>query len=113
VKKAKFASLHIFPYSKREGTLASRFKDLDGKIKKERVQLLEKVNQKLKERYINQSKKTLHSVLIEEKEGEFFVGHSENYIKCYIKGENLLLNTFVNVKIIRKYLDGCIVKIER
>jgi threonylcarbamoyladenosine tRNA methylthiotransferase MtaB len=111
IKKAKFASLHIFPYSKREGTIAARFKDLDGKVKKERVARLEKINNKLKADYIRLSKKTLHSVLIEEKEGEYFIGHSENYIKCFIKNENLLVNSFVNVKIKKKYLDGALAEV--
>lgn len=106
VKKARFSALHIFPYSKREGTVAARYKDLDGKIKRERVAILEKLNEKLKNNYIKKSKKTAHSVLIEEKEGEYFVGHSENYIKCYIKDTKLLPNTFVNVKLDKRYFDG-------
>lgn len=111
IKKAKFSALHIFPYSKREGTVAARFKDLDGKLKKQRVAILEKINNKLKTDYIKKSKKTLHSVLIEEKEGDYFIGHSENYIKCYIKNEKLLPNSFVNVKIKKKYLDGALAEV--
>ena len=103
--------MHIFPYSKREGTVAARFKDLDGKLKKQRVAILEKINNKLKTDYIKKSKKTLHSVLIEEKEGDYFIGHSENYIKCYIKNEKLLPNSFVNVKIKKKYLDGALAEV--
>lgn len=108
IKKCKFANLHIFPYSKREGTLAAKFKDLDGKLKKRRVAVLEKLNKKIRSLYIRESKKTLHSVLIEEKEDEYFVGHSENYIKCYVKSENILPNSFVNVKIIKQFKDGVI-----
>lgn len=111
VKRVKFASLHIFPYSKREGTVAARYKDINGKIKKQRVAILDKLNKQLKKNYIKLSKRTLHSVLIEEKYDEYWVGHSENYIKCYIKEENLLQNSFVNVRILKEFLDGALVEV--
>lgn len=111
VRKVKFAAMHIFPYSKRDGTVAARFKDVNGNVKKERVAILEKVNEQLKNDYIKLSQKTPHSVLIEEKKGDYFIGHTENYIKCYIQEPNLLLNTFVNVKIKSRYLDGAIAEV--
>lgn len=107
-KKIGFSQIHIFPYSLREGTVAAKMPQVDGKIKRERVLKLEQVNEKLKEKYINKCRKGYHSVLIEEKVDDFFVGHSENYIKCYIAAENLLPNTFVNVKIVKKFRDGAI-----
>lgn len=107
-KKIGFSQIHIFPYSLREGTVAAKMPQVDGKIKRERVLKLEQLNEKLKEKYINKCRKGYHSVLIEEKVDDFFVGHSENYIKCYIAAENLLPNTFVNVKIVKKFRDGAI-----
>ena len=71
IKKVGFSSLHVFPYSKREGTVAARMKDLDGETKKRRVLILEKLNSTLQEKYINQSKKMILSVLIEEKIGKY------------------------------------------
>ena len=111
IKKVGFSSLHVFPYSKREGTVAARMKDLDGETKKRRALILEKLNSTLQEKYINQSKKKTLSVLIEEKIGKYYVGHSENYIKCYIKSKKLELNSFVNVKIKKKFADGALAKI--
>lgn len=107
-KKIGFSQIHIFPYSLREGTVAAKLPQVDGKIKRERVNKLEQLNEKLKEKYIKKCRKGYHSVLIEEQVDDFYVGHSENYIKCYILAENLLLNTFVNVKIIKKFRDGAI-----
>lgn len=108
VKKVKFFQIHVFPYSKREGTVAAKMKDLNGDIKRKRVEILEKINEKLQKKYINKCKKTLHSVLIEEKEGQYYIGHAENYIKCYIKAEKLNLNTFVAVKLKKPYIDGAL-----
>ena len=109
VKKIGFADIHIFPYSSRSGTVASKFKQVDGNIKKQRVEYLEKVKEELKSKYIKKCRKGYHSVLIEEREGEFFVGYTENYIKCYIRDEKLLVNSFVNVKIKERYKDGALV----
>lgn len=111
VKKVKFANIHIFPYSKREGTVAAKYKDINGDIKKRRVAILEKINKKLRKKYIKKAKKISNEVLIEEKEGEFFVGHTKTYIKCYIKEENLLPNSIVSVKLKEIYKDGVIAKI--
>ena len=108
VKKVKFFQIHVFPYSKREGTVAARMKDLNGDIKRKREEILEKINEKLQKKYINKCKKTLHSVLIEEKEGQYYIGHAENYIKCYIKAEKLETNTFVTVKLKKPYIDGAL-----
>ena len=108
VKKAKFSQMHIFPYSLRDGTLASRLKQVEPSVKKERAERLEKVNKKLKEKYIKQSKLGYHSVLIEEIDDDYYIGHSEHYIKCYIVGDGLKVNEFVNVKILKSYKDGAI-----
>ena len=107
-KKVGFSQIHIFPYSLREGTVAAKMKQIDGQVKRKRVEELEQLNEKLKEKYIKKCRKGYHSVLIEEKVDDFYVGHSENYIKCYIAAENLLPNTFVNVKILKKFRDGAL-----
>ena len=52
-KKIGFSQIHIFPYSLREGTVAAKMPQVDGKIKRERVLKLEQLNEKLKEKYIN------------------------------------------------------------
>ena len=109
IKKAKFSNIHIFPYSMRSGTVATRYKQVDGNIKRKRVKKLEKIKNVLFARYIKKSKKQILKVLVEEKQGEFWVGHSENYIKCYLPFE-VNQNEFVNVRIVRQYNDGAIVK---
>ena len=106
-KKVGFANIHIFPYSKRSGTVAERYKQVDGIVKKRRVKKLEKLNKKLNKKYIKKSKKDYHIVLIEENEDGFYIGHSENYIKCYIP-EKVEINSFVTVKIEKPYKDGAI-----
>ncbi len=107
VKKVKFSQLHIFPYSKREGTAASKiYKDLSGKIKAERLKRLEAVGKVLKNEFIQNNLNG--NLLVEEKNDEFCEGYTENYIKCYIKG-NFKVGDIVKVKFEKLFKDGALV----
>lgn len=107
IKKVGFYNVHIFPYSKRSGTLAERMKQVDGEIKRTRAKQLSKINQKLNTNYIRKTKKYVHSVLVEEFDGEYYIGHTENYIKCYIP-ESCDINECIDVKIKKQFKDGAI-----
>lgn len=48
---------------------------------------------------------TVQEVLFEEPEGEYFTGHCPNYVKVYVKGENLH-NEIRNVRLTGLYQDG-------
>ena len=112
VKKAGFYNIHIFPYSKRTGTLAEKMPQVDGIVKRERAKKLAEVNQKLNRNYIRRTKKYHHIVLVEEFDGEYYIGHTENYIKCYIP-EKCNINQFVKVKIKKQYKDGALAHKEK
>lgn len=105
VKKIGFYNIHIFPYSKRLGTVAEKMKQVDGSVKKQRVKILTEINKELNNSYIKSCINSTYNVLVEEKIDEYSVGHTENYIKCYIK-EKLAENQMVKVKITEPYLDG-------
>lgn len=110
IKQCKFSNIHIFPYSMRTGTVATRYKQVDGTIKKQRVQQLEQLRKQLFDNYILSNKDKILTVLVEEKEDEYYVGHSENYIKCYIPKE-VERNSFVRVVYDKQYKDGMLVKL--
>lgn len=104
VERVKFSQLHIFPYSKRDGTVASKlYKDLSGKVKAERLKRLEELGNKLKLDFIKQNKTA--KVLIEEKNGDWFEGYSENYVKCYVQG-NLKVGDIVDVGFEKPFRQG-------
>lgn len=86
IEKIGFSFVHIFPYSKREGTRAYNFEDLPLSIKKARVDQLEEVNSRLKINYLSQFLGECSSVIVEEKK-DFFEGFSPEYIRCYISDE--------------------------
>lgn len=109
VEDIKFSQLHIFPYSKRDGTVASKlYKDLPGQTKTERLKRLENLGKKLKLDFINKNK--TGKVLIEEKNGGYFEGYTENYIKCYIK-DDCFVGEIVDVKILKPFKDGALCEV--
>ena len=108
IKKVQFADLHIFPYSKRDGTVAAKiYKDLPKEVKMKRVAVLEKVKKELKEQFINEN--SVLKVLIEEEKDGYFQGYSENYIKCYLQG-NFKVGDIVTCEIKKPFKDGTLVK---
>lgn len=108
VEKVKFSQLHIFPYSKREGTVAAKlYKDLPGQVKADRMKRLSELGKRLKNEFILKNKTA--KVLIEEKNGEYFEGYSENYIKCYIKGE-FAVGDVVSVEFVKPFKHGALCK---
>lgn len=105
-KKANFAEMHIFVYSKRAGTVAEKFKNVATNVK-ERANKLAELNEKNHTRFIKSNKGKIFSVIVENKKGEYFTGHTPNYIMCYFKG-NYNSNDIVNIKIEKPYLDGAL-----
>ncbi len=108
VKEVKFSQLHIFPYSKRDGTAAAKlYADLPGKIKSDRLARLENVGKTLKEDFVR--KNQTGNVLLEEKKGKFWVGYSENYIKCFLEGD-FHVGDIVPVKNFQPFQSGAVVQ---
>lgn len=78
--------IHVFPYSKRENTKAATFKEqvvpeVKEKRAKKVIELSEKIQKEYNKSYIGKNVK----VLVEEKEGEYYKGHTKNYIYVLIK----------------------------
>lgn len=105
IEKAKFFKMHIFPYSVRQGTKASRMPQLNGKIKKERVKILEKIDEKLYSEYLLSMQGKHQTVLTEGTVDNYAFGYTESYIKVYLPISTPLY-TFVKVKLGSVYKDG-------
>jgi threonylcarbamoyladenosine tRNA methylthiotransferase MtaB len=102
VKEAKFLKTHIFPYSKRENTLAAKYVQdtpLDElKRRKENLTLLcKEVSNAFKETFLK--KKT--SILLEKdsvKKRSHF-GHTRNFLPVFLPMQKLSPNTNVKVRL--------------
>ena len=106
IKKCGFADMHIFPYSRRPGTPADKMPgQLSNAVKEERSRRAIAVAQKMSQDYRSAQIGSVQQVLFEEPQDGYFVGHTPNYIKVYIKGEDLH-NQIKAVEITELYADG-------
>ena len=98
-EKIKFSKIHVFPYSKREGTAASKMPEqVDEKTKKVRASKLIELSNKLEKDYANKFIGKSLEILVEEKEGDYAIGHTSNMIKVKQKN-SASVNDLVNVVI--------------
>lgn len=104
-KEIKFGKIHVFPYSKRDGTVAAKMKSIvTDTEKKERTHKMITLSNKLENEYYNKFIDKTLSVLVEEVFDKYCTGHTDNYIKVIIN-KKLEHNKFYNVKIIK--VDNC------
>ena len=105
LKEIKFYKMHIFQYSKRNGTVAAQMPNqIDRNKAEERSKkLIELSNQNQKE-YNNQYYGKEVEVLFEEKQGDFWIGYTKNYMQVKYKTNENLEN---KIKIV-KFLDATI-----
>ena len=93
LEKIKFYKMHVFKYSARKGTKAASMPNqINGNIKEERSKKLIELSNKNELYYNNSYKNKEVEVLFEEKKGEYYHGHTKNYILTYCKAEENLEN---------------------
>lgn len=101
IKLLKFSELHVFPFSKRNGTKAALMKDqINGTIKSVRVNKLLSLNEELATNYINSVKGITQSVIFESHDEIFTYGHSSSYIKIKVDKDKSIINQLIFVEII-------------
>ena len=107
LKETRFLHLHIFPYSKREGTPAATMDNqVPDEIKKARLHRLEEMQKEIKKELLNEflSKNSETSVLFESFDGEYILGHTPNFIEVKAKCDHSLSGKLVNVRL--THTDG-------
>lgn len=98
-KELKFAKIHVFPYSKRDGTPSSRMPmQVNDSEKKFRSRTLNALSKELEENFHLKHLNKELEVLIEETTDFESTGFTTNYIKVKIN-ENLKRNEIYKVKI--------------
>ena len=107
-EKVGFEKIHIFPYSRRSGTVADKMDcQVEKNVKSQRVAELSRVADKIRTDFLEkQIGKTL-SVLVEEKQknNEYF-GYTSNYTPVKISNGNVGEIKQVNIKAVQD--DFCI-----
>ena len=111
IQKCGFADMHIFPYSRRPGTPADKMPgQLGNGVKEQRSKKAIAIAAEMSKRYREKMAGSRQEVLFEEESGEYYTGHTPNYVKVYAKGENLH-NVVCPVEITGLYKDGLMGKL--
>ena len=106
IQKCGFADMHIFPYSRRPGTPADKMPGQHSNaVKEERSRRAIAVAAEMSRQFRESLIGSTQQVLFEEAEGEYFTGHAPNYVKVYVKGENLH-NQVRDVTVTEVFSDG-------
>ncbi|MDE7226504.1 MAG: hypothetical protein K2N49_06580 [Ruminococcus sp.] len=116
VEKVGFSKIHVFQYSPRNGTPASKMKNQVPKnIKSERARRMKKLGEKLQKIYMkNLVGKTVPVLFERENSTEFHQGHAPDYTLIKILRENSkksLRNQIFYVIIEESHDDYCLGRI--
>ena len=104
-KEVGFSKIHVFPYSDRTGTVASRMKNkVDGNIKKQRVHKLMELSNELERQYFEENLNKEVEVLIEEEKEGYFYGFTSNYIPLKLKGD-YKINEIYKINLKKEYIN--------
>ena len=95
-----FYKMHVFKYSKRDGTIAANMKNqIEGSIAEERSKKLIELSLKNQNIYNKKYIDKEIEVLFEEKQGEYWIGHTKNYMIVKFKTNENLENELKKIKI--------------
>ena len=90
-RKLKFAKIHVFPYSEREGTKAADMPQMDMSIRKNRAKKLIEVSDELASEFASSMTGKETEILIEkieEKDGKTIAeGYTGNYVRAFAEVE--------------------------
>jgi threonylcarbamoyladenosine tRNA methylthiotransferase MtaB len=100
-----FSKIHVFPYSDRTGTVASKMKNkVDGNVKKDRVHRLMELSNELEKKYFESCLGSEVEVLIEEYKDGYYYGFTSNYIPLKLHGD-YSINEIYKLKLNREDIN--------
>lgn len=103
----QFSFIHCFPYSKRDHTPAAAMKgQIDKKVKKERVNLLNHLSDQLHHDYMKQFIGVNVDIVLEEMKNGMLFGHSSEYLPIYIQQETMPSTKRMHAIVRDFYQDG-------
>ena len=107
-KSIGFEKIHIFPYSKRNGTPAAAMPQLSNTIKDERAKRLGAAAAEIRKEYLLKQVDKVYEVLFETEHPEFSEGYTKNYTPVRIYDGKDRKGKFINVLITDAGDDYCV-----
>ena len=110
VKKVGFSKVHVFPYSRRKGTLADKMDNhVDPQTKDKRSEIMIKECNKLRRDFLTSQVGLAEPVLVERlRNNEYYEGYTMNYTPIRIYTDNNITGEIVSVRITEAYDDYCV-----
>jgi threonylcarbamoyladenosine tRNA methylthiotransferase MtaB len=106
-RKQGFARIHVFPYSRREGTVAaSMAAQVDDKEKQRRTHRMLTLARGASEDFRRGQLEQSLPVLTEQSWGEYWTGLTDNYVKLYFTGKPALAGKIVTISLDEVFRDG-------
>lgn len=104
LRDVNFAQMHIFKYSKREGTVAAANKNqVDDRVKSARSDVLIKLGREMHlefmNKYLGKKVPVLFEEIIKVDSVEYYMGHTMEYLKVAVKTDKNLQNQILEVEI--------------
>jgi threonylcarbamoyladenosine tRNA methylthiotransferase MtaB len=102
LKRAKLSKIHVFPYSKRKGTLAEKMPEqVQDCVKTARAKKLAALSENLYKDFIDKNLDLEHEILFEKKPKDKTLncGITKNYIKVFVKCDDDLRGEIQNIKL--------------
>ena len=107
IRKCALTKVHIFPYSRREGTPADKMPDQVPKaVKEARAARAAAVAAELEAAFHSALIGTVQEVLFEQPEDGLYAGHAPNYAKVYVRSDEALRNRTCRVRITEPCREG-------
>lgn len=117
LRKIRFYEMHIFKYSKREGTRAAMMAEqVEEPVKAQRsaklISLAHEMSEEFREYYIGKDTEILMEEPAEADGRRYFTGYTKEYVKMAVKTDKNLSNTFVKGRVFGKAQNGLYLLVE-
>ncbi len=117
LRRIHFYEMHIFKYSKREGTRAAVMKEQVPEPEKtkrstELIALENEMSEEFREYYVGKEVEVLMEEPVEISGKRYFTGYTREYVKIALETERELSNTFVKGKVTGKLQDSLYLMVE-
>ncbi len=105
VKKTKFYQIHVFKYSRRDGTVAADMENqVDEQVKnirsEELIKLADQMQTEYEKSYLNTEQEVLFEEEVEIENEKYFLGHTKNYLQIALKSNENVQNTIKKVNLV-------------
>lgn len=100
IQEINFSKIHVFPYSRRKGTIADEMENqIKEEIKKERVKKIMEISNELEKKYMGKFVGENLEFIPEIKKDNYLIGHTGNYIMVKLESNEELNHNSKTVKI--------------